>query len=46
MKQRYPTPIEDSYIGPYLRKWRKRLRAAQSGHPYPYLESKQENEEV
>jgi len=39
--KRYPKSEEDSYIGPYLKKWRKRLRAAKSGHLYPYLESKQ-----
>jgi hypothetical protein len=35
--KRYPKSVEDSYIGPALKKWRKRLRAAKSGH----LESKQ-----
>jgi hypothetical protein len=39
--KRYPKSVEDSYIGPALKKWRKRLRTAKSGHPYLYLESKQ-----
>jgi hypothetical protein len=38
MKKRYPKTIEDSYLGPYLRKWRKRLRDAKRGHIYPSLD--------
>jgi len=26
--KRYPKMIEDTYIGPYLKKWRKRIRDA------------------
>jgi hypothetical protein len=35
--KRYPKVVEDSYIGRYLKKWRKRLRAAKGGDIYPSL---------
>ena len=43
--KRYPKSVEDSYIGPALKKWRRRLRAAKSGHHYLYLESNQKQEQ-
>jgi hypothetical protein len=33
-RHRYPKTIEDSYLGRYLKKWRKRVRAAKEGHVY------------
>jgi hypothetical protein len=32
--KRYPKIVEDSYIGPYLKKWRIKLRDAKGGYLY------------